>query len=122
MEPVKGTLKISQVESKRESNLENDYAFVTTTLPCSCINCRLLCSSDSCSYKNERNIQKQVVRDKVNSIINDPQGFNKLTVKSLQIELRERGLPTRGKKQELVSRLRSFIAGENEEFLAAQII
>ena len=83
IEPVKGTLKISQVESKRESNLENDYAFVTTTLPCSCINCRLLCSSDSCSYKNERNIQKQVVRDKVNSIINDLQGFNKLTVKSL---------------------------------------
>ena len=101
--------RISQVESKREWNGTNDYSFVTSSLPCSCKNCRLSCLSELCSYKSVRHLEQQVVNDKEDTSITDPQGFNKLTVKTLQIELKERGLKMKGRKKELVIWLRSFL-------------
>ena len=50
-----------------------------------------------------------MVSDKEDTSITDPQGFNKLTVKTLQIELKERGLKMKGRKKELVIWLRSFL-------------
>lgn len=116
MQPIKDTLKISQVESSKEASETNGWKFRSAFLPCSCPQCRTHCSSEFCLYQRERNIKEEVVRPNNNSNDDDYLGLRKLTKAALKNELRERFLPVGGKKDELVMRLQSAIEEEYAEY------
>lgn len=113
MKRIDGTQKISQVESIKGSSIDDHWKFTTSYLPCSCINCRRTCSSDTCLYRNVRNIEKQEVREEKDNSVDDPYGMRSLTCVQLRFQLRERGLQVGGTKQVLVSRLLPILIEEN---------
>ena len=105
MHAIKGTQEISQIQSIRGSNPENNWSFITSYRPCSCPSCLSTFSNNNCEYYDERTIEVQKVNDKQY----DPQEMGKLTVKVLPQELLERGLSDKGRKPELVLRMMTFL-------------
>ena len=70
-------------------------------------------SSEFCIFKEQRNIQEYLAKEKVHDDEEDYlQGLMKLTIDKLKVELRARGLRNAGKKNDLV--LHSLAAIENK--------
>ena len=126
--PIPGTQNVYQVMAEKNVRDDGEFNLHTAQLQCPCNQCIQDPSKfDFCDYKNKRRELKTVILKQGrqgNEPDKDEFGILSMKVIELKVELRERGLPFSGNKEELCNRLLTLLkeAGndrldQNEEYL-----
>ena len=130
MRAIPATLKLYQIEGQKNAMPSGKYQLHTSELPCACSNCRNHEPIDLCIYKNERKVTKHTVSNTVGDTVNaqqqdDEYGLQGLTVNDLKNELRERGLPLSGLKQDLLDRLKAALqdaTAQDDDYVGEELL